>query len=101
MKREHAAPHRSSALGDWAQRFIVRDMAELRQALGEHPETFSGRVQLHAAPSGVLPTSRFPSWPTSSFLVSRIRESTGAIAPDHPGLVAPAEQVVSWAIIPS
>jgi chromosome segregation protein len=93
VKREHAALI-DLALGDWAQRFIVRDMAELRQALGEHPELFSGRVSF--MPLRPSADESFPELADVQLsLVSRIRESTGAIAPDHPGLVAPAEQVVS------
>jgi chromosome segregation protein len=91
VKREHAALI-DLALGDWAQRFIVRDMAELRQALGEHPEPFSGRVSFMPLTAGAGET--LPEMgDVQVSLVSRIREAT--IAPDHPGLVAPAEQVVS------
>ena len=93
VKREHAALI-DLALGDWAQRFIVRDMVELRQALGEHPEPFSGRVSF--MPLRPSADESFPELADVQLsLVSRIRQSTGAIAPDHPGLVAPAEQVVS------
>ena len=91
VKREHAALI-DLALGDWAQRFIVRDMAELRQALGEHPEPFSGRVSFMPLQPGLGETPP-EMGDVQVSLVSRIREAT--IAPDHPGLVAPAEQVVS------
>src|SRR5207248_3094256 len=43
VKREYA-PLIDLALGEWAQRFVVRDMAQLAAALGSRSEPFSGRV---------------------------------------------------------
>lgn len=43
VRREYAALI-DLALGDWAQRFIVRDVDQLVQALGERSEPFAGRV---------------------------------------------------------
>src|SRR4029077_4362535 len=43
VRREYA-PLIDLALGEWAQRFVVRDIDSLIHALNEQPITFSGRV---------------------------------------------------------
>jgi chromosome segregation protein len=43
VRREYA-PLIDLALGDWAQRFVVRDIDRLLDALGQQPQLFSGRV---------------------------------------------------------
>jgi chromosome segregation protein len=87
------------ALGDWAQRFVVRDVEELRQALAAKAEPFAGRVSFLPLARTVgetaladLKANRL----VQLSLLSHVREADGAdVAPEHPGLVAPAEQVVS------
>jgi chromosome segregation protein len=88
------------ALGDWAQRFVVRDVPLLLEALGGRTEAFSGRVSFmpiaHAAADDViaeLKTNRL----VQMSLLSRVKQpdEPGVPTPDHPGLVAPALQVVS------
>ena len=95
VKREFA-PLIDLALGDWAQRFVVRDVEALRQALAAKPEPFSGRVSF-------LPLARVDDTLADLkenrlvqlSLLSRVRADSGEVAADHPGMVAPAEQVVS------
>jgi chromosome segregation protein len=87
------------ALGDWAQRFVVRDVALLAEALAQRPQPFSGRVsfmpiaQPHADDAlAELKTNRL----VQVSLLSRVKQpDAGAPTLDHPGLVAPAAQVVS------
>jgi chromosome segregation protein len=87
------------ALGDWAQRFIVRDVSELDTALARLAQPFSGRVsfmpivQAHAPDAlAELKTNRL----VHVALLSRVKQpDREAVTPDHPGLVAPAVQVVS------
>jgi chromosome segregation protein len=87
------------ALGDWAQRFVVRDVAVLAEALAQRTQPFSGRVsfmpitQPHADDAlAELKTNRL----VQVSLLSRVKQpDAGAPTPDHPGLVAPAAQVVS------
>jgi chromosome segregation protein len=43
VRREYAASI-DLALGDWAQRFLVRDLGQLVAALRDRPQPFSGRV---------------------------------------------------------
>ena len=53
VRREYA-PLIDLALGDWAQRFLVRDVATLVEALAARTQPFSGRVSflpLRAGPS--------------------------------------------------
>ncbi|MEI7687275.1 MAG: chromosome segregation protein SMC, partial [Planctomycetota bacterium] len=98
VKREYA-PLIDLALGDWAQRFVVRDVDELRQALATRTEPFSGRVSFMPLAQSVgddalanLKANRL----VQLSLVSRVRDAADILpAPDHPGLVAPAEHVVS------
>lgn len=119
VKREYA-PLIDLALGEWAQRFVVRDHARLLDAVAALPTPFSGRVSflpLSAIPSAeeaaqdpalqalknnllvqvsllsrIIPSPRpSPSPPTP------LPESAGTAVPtpEHPGLVALAEQLVS------
>jgi chromosome segregation protein len=97
VKRDYAALI-DLALGDWAQRFVVRDVEELRRALAAKTEPFAGRVSFLPLARAVgeaaladLKANRL----VQLSLLSRVREDGADVAPDHPGLVAPAEQVVS------
>ncbi len=94
VKREYAGLI-DLALGDWAQRFVVRDPTILAQGLAE--KTFSGRVSFMPL-AGLASTKTSVEELRSNRLVevsllSRVREL--ATTPDHPGLVAPADQLVS------
>jgi chromosome segregation protein len=98
VKREYA--HLIDlALGDWAQRFLVRDVALLAEALAAKKEPFSGRVSFmpiaHVnADEAIaeLKTNRL----VQMSLLSRVKQpEPQPPTPDHPGLVAPALQVVS------
>jgi chromosome segregation protein len=116
VKREYA-PLIDLALGEWAQRFVVRDSQQLMQALAERTAPFSGRVSflpLVAIPSGAV-AEQDPALQAlkNSLLVqvsllSRINPPSppapppggegrmvGGPTPEHPGLVALAEQLVS------
>jgi chromosome segregation protein len=98
VKREYA-PLIDLALGDWAQRFVVREVGLLAEALAKRTQPFSGRVsfmpiaQAHAADAlADLKTNRL----VQVSLLSRVKQpDTGELTLDHPGLVAPAVQVVS------
>jgi chromosome segregation protein len=100
VKREYA-PLIDIALGDWAQRFVFRDADRLVRALAQHPEPFSGRVSFLPLLAGdeeggealqALRRNRL----VQLSLLSRVRQpGEGGVTPEHPGLVAPAEQLVS------
>ncbi|MCI0683052.1 MAG: chromosome segregation protein SMC [Gemmataceae bacterium] len=101
VKREYA-PLIDLALGDWAQRFVVRDVDVLAHALSQRTQPFSGRVsfmpiaQAHSADAlAELKTNRL----VQVSLLSRVKHQTPEALETsevcHPGLVAPAAQVVS------
>lgn len=104
VKREHA-PLIDLALGDWAQRFVVRDVDQLAQALAERGQPFSGRVSFLP----LAPAERDDDHDEQAVAalrghhllrlspLSRLRgtDSATSATPDHPGLVAPAEALVS------
>jgi chromosome segregation protein len=100
VKREYA-PLIDIALGDWAQRFIVRDLDRFGQALSERKEPFSGRVSFLPllsresnadGPMAALRRNRL----VQLSLLSQVRQPGAmTMTPEHPGLVAPAEQLVS------
>ena len=94
VRREYA-PLIDLALGDRAQRFLVRDLAQLHEALQQHPEPFSGRVSF-------LPLAPVAAGPGRSnrlielSLPSRVRMPVSPEGmPAHPGIVALAEHVVT------
>jgi chromosome segregation protein len=98
VKREYA--HLIDlALGDWAQRFLVRDVAVLAEALAAKREPFSGRVSFmpitHVGAAEAITELKHNRLVQMSVL-SRVKQpDQGTPTPDHPGLVAPALQVVS------
>jgi chromosome segregation protein len=105
VKREYA-PLIDLALGEWAQRFVVRDHPQLMQALAERTQPFSGRVSflpLTAIPSQAEQDPAVEALKSNLLvqvsLLSRIKPASegnvGEPTPDHPGLVALAEQLVS------
>jgi chromosome segregation protein len=116
VKREYA-PLIDLALGEWAQRFVVRDSQQLAQALSDRMQPFSGRVSF--LPLVAIPTtSEIEQDPAlralrgnqllQVSLLSRVKEGSAAAllaegegsnlsepTAEHPGLVALAEQLVS------
>jgi chromosome segregation protein len=99
VKREYA-PLIDLALGDWAQRFIVRDANRLARALTGHTEPFSGRVSFLPLASATADDDALANLRRNRLvqlsLLSRVRQpGEPGLTPEHPGLVAPAEQLVS------
>ncbi len=92
--RRDFAPLIDLALGERAHQFLVRDPALLGEALRRLPAPFSGRVSfLPVAPPQAAPlAARRPAGPDGA-LTRDPSAATGA-ASAHPGVVAPAEQVV-------
>jgi chromosome segregation protein len=90
--RREFAPLIDLALGDRAQRFLVRDAEVLAQALRERAEPFSGRVSFLpvAAQGSVRGRGRPDSAPLAA--AAKLPPGEGLDAP--PGVVALAEQVV-------
>src|SRR4029079_2542664 len=87
VKRDYAALI-DLALGDWAQRFVVRDLEELRAALAAKGEPLAGRVSFlplaRAVGNAALDDLKANRLVQLS-LLSRVREADGAaIAPEHP-----------------
>src|SRR6185295_16856510 len=104
VKREYA-PLIDLALGEWAQRFVVRDMSVLMQALIERGAALSGRVSFlpllsipkeSDADQDPLLQSLRGNRLVQVSLLSRIKtDGVADLNPEHPGLVALAEQLVS------
>jgi chromosome segregation protein len=99
VKREYA-PLIDLALGDWAQRFIVRDVDRLARALAGRSEPFSGRVSFLPLASATADDDALANLRRNRLvqlsLLSRVRQpGEPGLTPEHPGLVAPAEQLVS------
>ena len=103
VKREYA-PLIDLALGEWAQRFVVRDGQQLAQALSARTRPFSGRVSflpLVAIPQGAdaehdpaLQALR-ENRRVQVSLISRIKEPDQGDAISSPCNVALADQLVS------
>ena len=100
VKREYA-PLIDLALGDWAQRFVVRDMDLLNNALSARPNSLAGRASF--LPLAAIPRpGDMPANPILDALranqklqvsmVSRLRDGETA---ERPRLVALADQLVS------
>lgn len=101
VKREYASLI-DLALGDWAQRFLVRDMRTLADALAQREQPFSGRVSFmplqlprEGEASDALAELRNNRIAPSTMLVRLGASRLSRNAEDLPGVVAPAEQVVS------
>src|SRR5262245_43843428 len=90
--RREFAPLIDLALGERAQRFLVRDADELAKALRQRGRPFAGRVsffQLHATPQSAA--DRPP--PSHALAHGNVGWRTGGTT-SHPAVVTPAEQVV-------
>ncbi len=102
VKREYA-PLIDLALGDWAQRFVVRDMPMFTLALASRSQPFSGRVSFFPLASIPAETDRDSALEelkqnpgVQLTVMSHLKEVEGtAPTPDQPDLVAPADQLVS------
>ncbi len=115
VRREYA-PLIDLALGDWAQRFVVRDLDSLLEALGQHGQPFSGRVSFlpltpasrpgnngeeghpgsqHGPHAGTLMRLGGANRLVDVALLGRVSRTRVEEAPAHPGVVAVAEQLVS------
>jgi chromosome segregation protein len=101
VRREYA-PLIDLALGDRAQRFLVRDVARLAEALRRRSQPFSGRVSfLPLTPAGRTdgPVNSGNSRPNRLIDLShavRVRmPASPEGTPAHPGVVAVAEQLVA------
>jgi chromosome segregation protein len=91
--RREFAPLIDLALGERAQRFLARDTALLGEALRQLPGPFSGRVSfLPLAPRPAPAPLPRPGQPSTA-VTRRLSAEAGAVIA-HPGVVAPAEQVV-------
>jgi chromosome segregation protein len=92
VRREYA-PLIDLALGERAQRFLVRDPALLGEALRQLPAPFSGRVSFLplTAPPAPAPARRRS---TPDKAVTREPSAEAGPPLGHPGVVALAEQVV-------
>jgi chromosome segregation protein len=102
VKREYA-PLIDIALGEWAQRFIVRDIDRLAAALGCRREPFAGRVSFlplaaggERAGDGTARAELRRNRLVQLSLLSRVRQpGEKNVTPEHPGMVAAADQLVS------
>ena len=104
VKREYA-PLIDLALGDWAQRFVVRDMQKLAQALTDRGTTLSGRVsflplvslpkEAEGEQDPIVQALRANRLVQVSLLSRVKRDDAAAPSPEHPGLVALAEHLVT------
>src|SRR5581483_6199108 len=91
--RREFAPLIDLALGERAQRFLVRDTAMLGEALRQLPAPLSGRVSfLPLAPRPKAAPPRSTAEPGNA--VTRQLPADAGTVLAHPGVVAPAEQVV-------
>jgi chromosome segregation protein len=100
VRREHA-PLIDLALGDWSQRFLVRDANLLAEALAQRPRPFSGRVSfLPLTGAGEQSPGNGESGRSNRLIEvslhsrGRTAESSSGV-PVHPGIVAMAETLVT------
>lgn len=103
VKREYA-PLIDLALGEWAQRFVVRDMPKLMQALVQRDQPLSGRVsflpllsiplEANASTDPLIQSLRANHGVQVSPM-SRVKSDDARSNSEHPGLVALAEHLVT------
>ncbi len=91
VRREYA-PLIDLALGERAQRFLVRDAEQLAQALRQRGEPFSGRVSFLPLSGRKAATAGRRAGDGPHLVADRLAPSE--TRPAHPGVVALAEQVV-------
>jgi chromosome segregation protein len=90
VRREYA-PLIDLALGEHAQRFLVRDAGLLARALKERRQPFSGRVSF--LPLDPLTAPEQPRRPGAASALSKSPPGVESV-PTHPGVVALASQLV-------
>jgi chromosome segregation protein len=90
--RREFAPLIDLALGERAQRFLVRDAEQLARALRQRGEPFSGRVSFLPVVAGGKPSGGRRAGDGPNLVADRLPPTEGI--PSHPGVVALAEQVV-------
>jgi chromosome segregation protein len=90
--RREVAPLIDLALGERAQRFLVSDVDLLVEALRRRGQPFSGRVSFLYLGASPRPAASRPVPQTA--LVQGKPGWRSANVPSHPGVVAPAEQLV-------
>jgi chromosome segregation protein len=99
--RHEYAPLIDLALGEWAQRFVVRDAGLLAEVLAARPEPFAGRVSflpLAERAGESAADSRRRNRLIEVSLLSQVRMPLSpAGVPSHPGVVAAAEHLVTCA----
>jgi chromosome segregation protein len=100
VKHEYA-PLIDLALGDWSQRFLVRDAGLLAEALAQRPQPFSERVSFLPLSSAAEarapgPDGRRPNRLIEVSLHGRVRMPLSPEGtPSHSGIVAAAETLVT------
>jgi chromosome segregation protein len=100
VRREYA-PLIDLALGDWSQRFVVRDADLLAEVLAGRPQPLSGRVSFlplteRGGEGRAALDGRRRNRLIEASLLSQVRMPLSAEGvPSHPGVVAAADQVVS------
>jgi chromosome segregation protein len=93
--RREFAPLIDLALGERAQRFLVRDTDLLAQALAQRGQPFSSRVSfLPLTPAATGRGGRRGRTSTGSAVATGRMPLVGEGVPAHPGVIALAEQVV-------
>ena len=96
MRHEYA-PLIDLALGERAQRFVVRDALQLHEALGQRGQPFSGRVSFLTLTQSAA--EHAPARPNRLIAVSRLGQVRMPASPEglpaHPGVVALAETLVT------
>lgn len=94
--RREFAPLIDLALGERAQRFVVRDAGLLAEALAQRGQPFSGRVSFWPLPPSATPRAAEPEQRIVRSLLGPVRFSPAPEGtPVHPGVVAAAEQLVT------
>jgi chromosome segregation protein len=94
--RHEYAPLIDLALGERAQRFLVRDAGQLAEALRQRGQPFSGRVSFLVRPPGPEGGAAHANRLIESSPLSRVRmPQSPAGGPAHPGVIALAEQLVT------
>ncbi len=96
MRHEYA-PLIDLALGERAQRFVVRDALLLHEALSQRGRPFSGRVSFLTLTQSAA--EHAPAHPNRLIAVSRLGQMRMPASPEglpsHPGVVALAETLVA------
>jgi chromosome segregation protein len=99
--RHEYAPLIDLALGDWSQRFVVREASLLAEALSTRTHSFSGRVSFvplndRGGDGRAAGDGRRRNRLLDVSLLSQVRMPASATGvPAHPGVIAAADQLVT------